>query len=100
MVVVGGLEGVVYYTGISLLSLPRKIYARVMETTVHLLVKPQIQEEQCGFHICHGAMHQPYILSRILKITTDYWRLVSGGGCPSECEQFLDLKTKLIAVDR
>ncbi|KAL4009395.1 hypothetical protein ACER0C_003247 [Sarotherodon galilaeus] len=37
-----------------------------------------------GTNVIRFLMHQ-------LKITNDYWRLVSGGGCPPECEQFLDL---------
>ena len=40
------------YRGITLLSLPRKVYSKVLERRVHPILKPQIEEEQCGF--CHG----------------------------------------------
>ena len=37
------------YRGITLLSLPGKVYSRVLEKRLRPIVKPQIQEEQCGF---------------------------------------------------
>ncbi|KAK3563106.1 hypothetical protein QTP86_016342 [Hemibagrus guttatus] len=37
------------YRGITLLSLPGKVYSRVLERRVRPLVEPWIQEEQCGF---------------------------------------------------
>ncbi|KAI3360890.1 hypothetical protein L3Q82_012903, partial [Scortum barcoo] len=35
--------------GITLLSLPGKVYARVLERRIRPIVDPRIQEEQCGF---------------------------------------------------
>ncbi|TWW73565.1 hypothetical protein D4764_15G0009590 [Takifugu flavidus] len=37
------------YRGITLLSLPGKVYARVLEKRIRLIVEPLIEEEQCGF---------------------------------------------------
>ncbi|KAI3372917.1 hypothetical protein L3Q82_023365 [Scortum barcoo] len=37
------------YRGITLLSLPGKVYARVLERRIRPIVDPRIQEEQCGF---------------------------------------------------
>ncbi|KAI3368910.1 hypothetical protein L3Q82_025425 [Scortum barcoo] len=37
------------YRGITLLSLPGKVYARVLERRIRPIVDPWIQEEQCGF---------------------------------------------------
>ncbi|KAK3508625.1 hypothetical protein QTP70_000912 [Hemibagrus guttatus] len=37
------------YREITLLSLPGKVYSRVLERRVRPLVEPRIQEEQCGF---------------------------------------------------
>jgi len=37
------------YRGITLLSLPGKVYARVLERRIRPIVEPRIQEEQCGF---------------------------------------------------
>ncbi|TWW71222.1 hypothetical protein D4764_17G0007050 [Takifugu flavidus] len=36
------------YRGITLLSLPGKVYARVLEKRIRLIVEPLIEEEQCG----------------------------------------------------
>ncbi|TWW61106.1 hypothetical protein D4764_05G0011960 [Takifugu flavidus] len=36
------------YKGITLLSLPGKVYARVLEKRIRLIVEPLIEEEQCG----------------------------------------------------
>lgn len=47
------------YTRITLLSLPRKLYARVLERTVHLLAKLWIREDQCGPD--HGTLDQVFI---------------------------------------
>lgn len=49
-----------------------------------LVVPGQRDDIIIGTNVIRFLMHQ-------LKITNDYWRLVSGGGCPPECEQFLDL---------
>lgn len=55
------------YRGITLLSLPGKVYARVLERRVRPLVEPRIQEEQCGFRPGRGTLDQLFILSRILE---------------------------------
>ena len=41
------------YRGITLLSLPGKVYSGVLERRV---VEPRIQEEQCGFHPGRGTV--------------------------------------------
>ncbi|KAK0140999.1 hypothetical protein N1851_021987 [Merluccius polli] len=38
------------YKGITLLSLPGKVYSRGLERRLRPIVEPQIQEEQCGFY--------------------------------------------------
>ena len=55
------------YQGFILLSLHRKVYSRVLERRVQLLVEPQIKEEQCGFHPGSGTMDQLYTLVRALE---------------------------------
>ncbi|KAK3555124.1 hypothetical protein QTP86_010013 [Hemibagrus guttatus] len=55
------------YRGITLLSLPGKVYSRVLERRVRLLVKPQIQEEQCGFHPSRGTLDQLYTIRSMLE---------------------------------
>nr|XP_049572422.1 uncharacterized protein LOC125965716 [Syngnathus scovelli] len=63
----GGLEGVFRLQGITLLSLSGKIYSGVLERRVRREVKPQIQEEQCGFRPGCGTVDQLYTLGRILE---------------------------------
>ncbi|KAK3574271.1 hypothetical protein QTP86_004382 [Hemibagrus guttatus] len=55
------------YRGITLLSLPGKVYSRVLEWRVRPLVKPRIQEEQCGFRPSRGTLDQLYNLHRVLE---------------------------------
>ncbi|KAK3535695.1 hypothetical protein QTP70_020572, partial [Hemibagrus guttatus] len=54
------------YRGITLLSLPGKVYSRVLERRVRPLVEPRIQEEQCGFRPSRGTLDQLYTLHRVL----------------------------------
>ncbi len=55
------------YRGITLLSLPGKVYSMVLERRVHLIVKPRVEEEQCGFHPRPGTTDQLFTLTRILE---------------------------------
>ena len=51
----------------TLLSLPGKVYSKVLERRVRLVFDPQIQEEQCCFHPVLGKLNQLYILKRVLE---------------------------------
>ncbi|KAK3510626.1 hypothetical protein QTP70_011883 [Hemibagrus guttatus] len=55
------------YRGITLLSLPGKVYSRVLKRRVQPLVEPQIQEKQCGFRPSRGTLDQLYTLHRVLE---------------------------------
>ncbi|KAK3532187.1 hypothetical protein QTP86_009294 [Hemibagrus guttatus] len=55
------------YKGITLLSLPGKVYSRVLERRVRPLVEPRIQEEQCSFRPSRGTLDQLYTLHRVLE---------------------------------
>ncbi|KAK3535605.1 hypothetical protein QTP70_017246, partial [Hemibagrus guttatus] len=55
------------YRGITLLSLPGKVYSRVLERRVRPLVEPRIQEEQCSFRSSHGTLDQLYTFHRVLE---------------------------------
>jgi exonuclease III len=55
------------YRGITLLSLPGKVYSGVLERRVRRIVESRIQEEQCGFRPGRGTLDQLYTLSRILE---------------------------------
>ncbi|XDV11655.1 hypothetical protein PO909_000531 [Leuciscus waleckii] len=53
--------------GITLLSLPGKVYAKVLEKRIRPIVEPWIQEEQCGFHPGRGTLDHFYTLYRVLE---------------------------------
>uniref|UniRef100_A0A8C6S4J5 Reverse transcriptase domain-containing protein n=1 Tax=Neogobius melanostomus TaxID=47308 RepID=A0A8C6S4J5_9GOBI len=55
------------YRGITLLSLPGKVYSRVLERRIRPIVEPWIQEEQCGFCPGRGTLDQLYTLHRVLE---------------------------------
>ncbi|TKS65465.1 putative 149 kDa protein ORF 2 [Collichthys lucidus] len=55
------------YRGITLLSLPGKVFSGVLERRVRKIVEPRIQEEQCGFHPGRGTVDQLYTLSAVLE---------------------------------
>ncbi|KAK3537268.1 hypothetical protein QTP70_007004 [Hemibagrus guttatus] len=60
------------YKRITLLSLPGKVYSRVLERRVKLLVKSWIQEEQCSFRPSRGTLDQLYTLHRVLEGSWDF----------------------------
>ena len=60
------------YRGITLLSLPSKVYSGVPEERVGQIVKPRIREEQCGFRLGLGPVDQLHTLSRVLE---DAWEV-------------------------
>ena len=55
------------YRGITLLSLPGKVFSGVLQRRVRRIVEPRIQEEQCGFRPGRGTVDQLYTLRRILE---------------------------------
>ncbi|TWW59266.1 R2DM Retrovirus-related Pol polyprotein from type II retrotransposable element [Takifugu flavidus] len=55
------------YWGITLLSLPGKVYARVLEKRIRLIVEPLIEEEQCRFCPGRGTTDQLFTLAGVLK---------------------------------
>ena len=55
------------YRGITLLSLPGKVYSGVLERRIRRIVKSRIQEVQCGFRPGCGTVDQLYTLSRVLE---------------------------------
>ncbi|KAK3565554.1 hypothetical protein QTP86_011946 [Hemibagrus guttatus] len=55
------------YRGITLLSLPGKLYSRVLKRRIRPLVEPRIQEEQCSFCPSRGTLDQLYTLHRVLE---------------------------------
>uniref|UniRef100_A0AAQ4PCE6 Reverse transcriptase domain-containing protein n=1 Tax=Gasterosteus aculeatus aculeatus TaxID=481459 RepID=A0AAQ4PCE6_GASAC len=60
------------YRGITLLSLPGKVYSKMLERRVRLIVEPRIEEEQCGFRPGRGTTDQLFTLSRIKEGAWEY----------------------------
>ncbi|KAK5904105.1 hypothetical protein CesoFtcFv8_005702 [Champsocephalus esox] len=60
------------YRGITLLSLPGKVYSKVLERRVRPIVEPQIEEEQCGFRPGRGTTDQLFTLAKILEGAWEY----------------------------
>ncbi len=56
-----------HYRGITFLSPPGKVYARVLERRIRLLVEPQNQEEQFSLRPGRGTQDQLYTLPRVLE---------------------------------
>ena len=55
------------YRGITLFSLPGKVYLGVLEKRIRRIVESRIQEVQCGFCPGRGTVDQLYTLSRVLE---------------------------------
>ncbi|TWW61027.1 hypothetical protein D4764_05G0011170 [Takifugu flavidus] len=55
------------YRGITLLSLPGKVYSGVLERRVRRIVEPRIQDVQCGFLPGRGTVDQLHTLSRVFE---------------------------------
>ena len=53
--------------GITLLSLPGKVYLGVLERRICRIVESRIQEVQFGFRPGRGTLNQLYTLSRVLE---------------------------------
>ena len=60
------------YRGITLLSLPGKVYSGVVERRICWIVESRIQEVQCGFRPVRGTVDQLYTLSRVLEGTWEH----------------------------
>lgn len=60
------------YRGITLLSLPGKAYARVLEMRILPIVELRIQEEQCGFRPGRGTMDLLFVHLQIFEGAWDY----------------------------
>lgn len=53
------------YRGISLLSIPRKVYGRILIDRVRTMTEHMIGEEQCGFRSGRGCVDQVFALRQL-----------------------------------
>src|SRR5699024_7177242 len=64
------------YRGITLLSLPGKIYAKLLESRVRVVVEPRIADEQCGFRPGRSTTDQVFTLRQVQERAWAYNRPV------------------------
>ncbi|VDP49614.1 unnamed protein product, partial [Soboliphyme baturini] len=60
------------YRGITLLSLPGKVYAKVLERKCRDIVDLKIQEEQCGFRPGRSTSDHTFALRQIAEKSWEY----------------------------
>ena len=53
------------YRGISLLSIPGKVYGRILIERVRDMTEGMIGEEQCGFRMGRGCVDQVFTLKQL-----------------------------------
>ena len=58
------------YRGISLLSIPGKVYGRILIERVRALTEGRMGEEQCGFRRGRGCVDQIYVMK---QMSEKYW---------------------------
>jgi hypothetical protein len=80
------------YRGITLLSIPGKVYSRVLYGRISEVVDRQIQDEQCGFRGGRGTTDQLFVLQQVLEKSREYSRQVF--------ISFVDLEKAYDRVDR
>ena len=59
------------YRGISLLSIPGKVYRRILIEKVHSLTEGLIGQEQCGFRSGRGCVDQVFVMKQMRKKFVD-----------------------------
>ena len=59
------------YRGISLLSIPGKVYGRILIERVRLLTEGMIGEEQCGFRSGRGCVDQVFVMKQLSEKMVD-----------------------------
>ena len=64
------------YRGITLLSLPGKVFARIIERRCRDIVEPNIQETQCEFRAGRGTTDQIFTLQQILEESWEFGKPV------------------------
>jgi exonuclease III len=60
------------YRGITLLSLPGKIYAKILESRVRGIVEPRVSDEQCGFRPGRSTTDQVFSLRQVFEKSWEF----------------------------
>ena len=59
------------YGGVSLLSMPGKVYGRILIEKVHSLIEGLIGEEQSGFRSSRGCVDQVFVMKQMSENFVD-----------------------------
>ena len=86
------------YRGISLISVPGKVYAKCLEKKCREIVEPKLTDAQCGFRPGRGTMDQIFALQQIFEKSWEYAKEVNA--CFVDLEKAYDRipRDKLWAV--
>ena len=57
------------YRGISLLSIPSKVLAKILYRRIEAIVEPQLHEAQCGFRRGRGCVDQIFNLKECISMS-------------------------------
>jgi exonuclease III len=60
------------YRGITLLSIPGKLFAKVLNSRLSEIVEHKIQDEQCGFRRGRGVTDQLFTLQQVIEKAWEY----------------------------
>ena len=60
------------YSGILLLSLPEKVYAKFLERKCQEIVEPKLEDGQCGFRPARSTTDQIFTLKQIFEKSWEY----------------------------
>ena len=86
------------YRGISLISVPGKVYAKCLEKKCREIVEPKLTDAQCGFRPGRSTMDQIFALQQIFEKSWEYAKEVNA--CFVDLEKAYDRipRDKLWAV--
>ena len=86
------------YRGISLITLPGKVYAKCLEKKCREIVEPKLADAQCGFRPGRSTMDQIFALQQIFEKSWEYAKEVNA--CFVDLEKAYDRisRDKLWAV--
>ena len=59
------------YRGISLLSIPGKIFAKILDARICQVTEGQVMEEQAGFRVGRGCRDQIFVMRQLAEKTTE-----------------------------
>ena len=59
------------YRGISLLSIPGKVFAKILDARIRQVTESQVMEEQAGFRVGRGCRDQIFVMRQLAEKTIE-----------------------------